>query len=315
MKISGFTFLRNASKLYYPVEESIRSILGIVDEFVVALGKGDPKDGSLALLEKIGSPKIRVIHTEWDLEKYPGGAEYAHQTDLAKAACKGDWLFYLQGDELIHEDDLSLIKNACKAHYFNAKVEGFVFNYLHFWGDYAHYFSDHCWYKKEIRIIRNLPEIHSWKDAQSFRMMPNFKPNDYFRIVNTRRLNCILLDARVFHYGWVRPPELMKNKNDAVRENYSRDFWKDYAQVFDYGRMDYCKQFNGTHPELMNQKIRELNWANSLRYSGPVALNRTKMKHERRKYRMLSWIEENLLFGYVIGGFKNYKIIGKMKKA
>jgi hypothetical protein len=309
MKISGFTFLRNAHKLYYPIEESILSILDLVDEFVVALGKGDENDHSLEILEKINSPKIKIIHTEWNLEKYPNGTEYAHQTDLAKATCTGDWLFYLQGDELIHENDLSVIKSACEKYRDDSRIEGFVLNYLHFWGDYDHYFSNHCWYKKEIRIIRNSPEIHSWRDAQSFRFIPDFAENNYNRTANTRKLNCIALSARVFHYGWVRPPQLMKTKNDAVMKNYSREFWKEFNDSFDYGRMDYCKVFKDTHPAVMLNKTKELNWKNKLRYDGPIAINRSKMKHERPKYRILSWIEENLLGGYVIGGFKNYRLL------
>ena len=309
MKISGFTFLRNAHKLYYPIKESICSILDLVDEFVIALGQGDSDDTSLAIIESINSPKIKIIHTQWDLEKYPGGSEYAHQTDIAKQHCSGDWLLYLQGDEVIHEDDIFEIKNACSKYISDKKVEGFVFNYLHFFGDYDHYFSDHCWYKKEIRIIRNLGEIHSWKDAQSFRYIPDFQNNDYFRKSNTRKLNCIKLNARIFHYGWVRPPELMKAKNDLVMKNYNNKFWEIYTEKFDYGRLDYCKIFADSHPKIMKPIIEKLYWKNDLRFSGPITINRTKMKHEKLKYRMISWVEENLLGGYIIGGFKNYKIL------
>ena len=94
MKISGFTFTRNVSKLYYPICESIQSILPIVDEFVVALGKGDEDDNTRELLESIRSPKIKIIETEWDLKAFPNGTEYAHQTDIAKSHCSGDWLFW-----------------------------------------------------------------------------------------------------------------------------------------------------------------------------------------------------------------------------
>ena len=66
MSISGFTFVKNAQKLYYPVKESILSILPIVDEFVIALGKSDPGDNTLALLRSIDSDKIKIIETEWD---------------------------------------------------------------------------------------------------------------------------------------------------------------------------------------------------------------------------------------------------------
>ena len=100
MKISGFTFLRNTSKLYYPILESIQSALPIVDEFVIALGKGDDDDDSEAKIRSLQSGKIKIIYTEWDTEKYPQGMEHAHQTDIAKETCSGDWLLYLQGDEL-----------------------------------------------------------------------------------------------------------------------------------------------------------------------------------------------------------------------
>lgn len=308
MKISGFTFLRNAHKLYYPVKESILSVLDIVDEFVIALGEGDADDTSLALLQEINSPKIKIIHTKWDLKTYHTGTEYAHQTDIAKEACTGDWLFYLQGDEVIHEDDKAEILVACKQHLSNLKVEGFVFNYLHFWGDYEHYFSDHCWYKREMRIIRNLPDIHSWRDAQSFRMMPDFQGNDYLKSNNTRKLYCISLKARIFHYGWVRPPAVMKSKNDQAHLNYNQ-VWTSYSDNFDYGRLDYCKIFKATHPAIMHERIKQLDWQHLLRTSGPTLINRAKLKHERTKYRIISFIEEKLLGGYVIGGFKNYTLI------
>jgi hypothetical protein len=309
MKISGFTFLRNAHKLYYPIKESILSILDIVDEFVIALGEGDEDDTSMQVILEINSPKIKIVPTKWNLEKYKGGTEYAHQTDIAKENCTGDWLLYLQGDEVIHESDKIEIVNACNKYVDNPKVEGFVFNYLHFFGDYDHYFSDHCWYKNEIRIIRNSPDIHSWRDAQSFRIIPNFDKVDYLIKAGTRKLNCMPLKARIFHYGWVRPPELMKKKNDNVMANYDNTFWKDYNDKFDYGRLDYCKVFTSSHPKVMENTIKELHWKSSLRFNGPTAINRDKMKHERLKYRMLSWIEENLLGGYVIGGFKNYTLL------
>jgi hypothetical protein len=310
MSISGFTFLRNAHKLYYPVSESIRSILPIVDEFVIALAQGDEGDNSLQLIKEINSPKIKIIDSTWDLKKYKGGTIYAQQTDLAKKHCKGDWLFYLQGDEVIHENDTPEILSACTENINNPKIEGFVLNYLHFYGNYERYYSNHNWYKREIRIIRNLPQIHSWRDAQSFRYHINNDFNDdYMASKETRKLNCKLLKARVFHYGWVRPPHIMKTKNDEVQKNYQKIFWDVYADNFDYGRLDYCKKYEQSHPAIMQQRIATHDWEHLLRYTGPIAINRSKVKHEKTKYRILSWIEDNLLGGYVIGGFKNYKLL------
>jgi hypothetical protein len=60
MKVSGFTFVKNAVKYGYPVVESIKSILPIVDEFIVCLG--DSEDNTTELIKGINSPKIKIIH-------------------------------------------------------------------------------------------------------------------------------------------------------------------------------------------------------------------------------------------------------------
>ncbi len=313
MKISGFTFLRDAPGLYYPVLESIKSILPLVDEYVIALGKGQANDTTEAMLLSLKNDKIKIIHTQWDLATYHGGSIYAQQTDWAKNHCTGDWLFYLQADEVIHEDDLLEIKKACTYYLNDEKVEGFVFNYLHFFGSYTHYFSDHCWYRNEIRIIRNLKGIHSWKDAQSFRVIPDFSGNDYFRTNNTRKLKCVKLEARVFHYGWVKPPDKMKTKNEVVMKNYQRAFWHLAQEDFDYGRLDYCKVFKKTHPKVMEKRIAAMDWGKKLRFSGPTTLGRSKMKHERLKYRIINFIEEKLPFSIRLGGFNNFDILEKYR--
>lgn len=307
MKISGFTFLRNTSKLYYPILESIQSALPIVDEFVIALGKGDEDDDTEQKLLKLNSTKIKIIHTEWDLDEFSNGTEYAHQTDIAKAACSGDWLLYVQGDELVHEEDYDEIKTKC-AHYLKDKrVDGFLFKYYHFYGDYDHYFRDHCWYPYEIRIVRNDPEIHSFADAQSFRRIPDFDGKSYRKKEGTSKLNVVKLKANMYHYGWVRPPKLMRKKrmyfaiayrgNDATKLEYEK-----YASGYDYGRMDYCLKFKGTHPKIMDQKRSTLDWQDMLRFSGPNVIGRPEAKHEKRKYRIIIGIERMFFGGKVLGG-------------
>ena len=106
--------IKNATKLYFPIKQSIESILPIVDEFIVALGDCDDGDETLREIESIKSDKIKIINTVWDIKKYPNGTENAHQTDIAKEACTGDWLFYVQADEVVHEKYLPVIKSACE---------------------------------------------------------------------------------------------------------------------------------------------------------------------------------------------------------
>jgi hypothetical protein len=318
MIISGFTMVRNATKLYYPVKQSIQSILPIVDEFVIALGDCDSDDHTLEEILSIHSDKIRIINTTWNLAKYAGGAEYAHQTDIAKEHCKGDWLFYLQSDEVIHENYLPSIQKKCTEFQNRPDVEGFLFNYRHFWGDYQHFIISHAWYNKEIRIIRNNPDIHSWRDAQSFRRIPDFDGTNYFQKENTFKLKVIDSGAFVYHYGWVRPPAMMQKKRVSFEihmqgEEKAAELFEEEPQIFDYGNLDKLKSFNESHPSVMKNFIQQFNWRESLY---PFIKTGIKHKHDRVKYRLLTFLEQNLLGGNHIAGFKNYELIrpGKINR-
>ena len=317
MKISGFTMGKNALKLYYPMRHSVESILPLVDEFVVVLGDSDPDDRTRAEIEAIGSHKIRIIDTVWDIEKYPRGMEHAHQTDIAMKQCTGDWLFYLQSDEVVHEKDHENIRERCEELLDNDSVEGLLFRYRHFWGDYQHVQDGHCWYRKEIRIVRNMPDLHSWESAQSFRKIPDFDGLNYRQQAGTFKLKVAEVDAEIFHYGWVRPPRIMQNKIKAFRTNHrgyasvaAQEAKHHFDRIFDYGNLAGYTAYKGTHPSVMKPWIEKFDWKDQLRFSGPViSTNPSRAKHDRFKYRVISWIEKKLLGGRRLGEFKNYILV------
>jgi len=317
MKISGFSMGKNAHKLYYPMRPAIESILPLVDEFVVALGDSDADDDTRKEIEAIASDKIRIIETVWDIEKYPRGMEHAHQTDIAMKACTGDWLFYLQSDEVVHERDLEKIRKRCEELLDDHEVEGLLFRYLHFWGDYEHVQDGHCWYRKEIRMVRRHPEIHSWESAQSFRRIPGFGGLNYRQQEGTHKLKVADVDAEIFHYGWVRPPRIMQNKIKTFSMNHQgRDKIEKqiaahkYDKIYDYGNVSKLTRYTGTHPAVMKPWIDAFDWKDQLRTSGPArSLNPVKAKHDKRKYRVISWVEKKLLRGGRLGEFKNYILL------
>ena len=302
MKISGFTMVRNAEKLYFPIRESILSILPMVDEYVIALGKGDPDDHTEEIIREINSPKIKVYPRVWSEESFRESRIRAEETNFALSKCTGDWCFYLQADEVIHEDDLPVIKDACKQFRDDERTDGFLFNYHHFWGDYDHHLPYHGWYKNEIRVIRNNRGIQSIKDAQSFRKK------------NGSKLTVRAIDARVFHYGWVRPPELMQNKkkvHDGLHRGTSQaeKEYADRGNHYDYGPLGRLPFFKETHPSVMKDKIKDHHWKDQLNYTRNWIPTRPLNKHEKLKYRTLTWIENNLLGGKEIGGYSNWNII------
>lgn len=314
MKISGFSMVRNGIKLYYPVVEMILSALPLVDEFIIAVGAGDTDDDTRQQVAAIRDPKISIIDTVWDLNKYPRGMENAHQTDIAKNVCQGDWLLYLQADEVIHEAHIPVIRNRCRELLNNTRVEGLLFKYLHFWGDYRHYQKSHGWYPYEIRIIRNDPDIHSWESAQSFRRIPEFDGINYRQQENTHKLQVAQVDAYIFHYGWVRPPHLMQDKRkalDTVHKGLQKvnQIYSSAPGEFDFGPLDRLAVYTGSHPAVMKEMINRLDWQDKLQMQGKPDPRRRPHKHELPKYRWLTWIEHQLLAGKQLGGFTNYHLL------
>jgi hypothetical protein len=314
MKISGFTMVRNAIKLYYPIKPAIESILPICDEFVVALGNCDPDDRTEEEILSIKSDKIKIVKTVWDLEKFPRGTVHAQQTNVAKEHCKGDWLFYVQSDEVVHEKYLPVIQKRCEELLNDDEVEGLLFHYKHFWGDYNHYVLSHAWYPKEIRIVKNRPDIYSWWTAQSFRRIPNFNGVDYRQREGTYKLKVAQVEAYIFHYGFVRPPRLMQKKRKAFNtihwgEQKTEERFRNDVEAYDYGDLSMIEQYKDTHPAVMKDFIRDFDWADQLRFSGGPGPH--MQKHEKLKYRFISFLEQKLFGGRQLFGFKNYILLDR----
>ena len=199
MKVCGFTIIRNAVKYDYPVVESIQSLLPICDAFVVAVGQSD--DNTLQLIKDLASPKITIIETIWDDSLREGGKVLAVETNKAFDAISAeyDWCFYLQSDEVIHENDFEKIKQAMMQYKDDSNVDGLLFNYIHFYASYDYIGVSRVWYRNEIRIIKNNKNIRSYRDAQGFRK-------------NGKKLSVRKIDANIYHYGWVKHPSLQMAK-------------------------------------------------------------------------------------------------------
>lgn len=290
MKVCGFTIVRNAVRLDYPIVEAITSILPLCDEFIVAVGKSE--DNTLELVQQIRSEKIKIIETIWDDHQREGGRALALETDKAMAAILEDvdWCFYIQADEVLHEQYYPLVQEAMAGYQNDKRVEGLLFQYKHFYGSYDYVGNSWSWYRREIRIIRNDKRIFSYRDAQGFRKKPNEK------------LKVKLLDAFIHHYGWVRDPRAMQRKHEAFSHFYHDDRWMNEnltrAQEFDYSQIDSLERFTGTHPQVMLDRIRRLNW------NFDHDLSRNKLTPREKLKRFAS-----KLLGYRIGEYKNYRTL------
>lgn len=287
MKVSGFTFIKNAVKYDFPFIESVSSILPICDEFVIV--HGDSEDDTAKLIESINSAKIKVYNTVWNPELRKGGIILSEQTNIALSKTTGDWCFYIQGDEVVHEKYLDIIQNEMKNHLNDRRVEGLLFKYLHFYGSYNYIATSRQWYRNEVRIIRNNIGVKSYKDAQGFRL-------------NDRKLNVKPIDAYVYHFGWARPPQVMQNKVKYFHSLWHSKDWidknvKDNVE-YDFSTTDTIKKFDETHPKVMQDRIDNQN-------------SNFKIDIKKNKKGFKKTILESIenLTGWRIGEYKNYKII------
>jgi hypothetical protein len=291
MKVTGFTFIRNAIKYDYPVVEAITSILPICDEFVVAVGRSD--DETLALIQAIDPSKIRIIETIWDETQRKGGRVLAMETDKAFQAIgkDTDWCFYVQGDEVVHERDHANIVAAMQLYKDNSEVDGLLFNFRSFYGSYDYVADSYDWVRREVRVLKNNKAFYSYGDALGFRKN------------NNEKLRAKPIDATIYHYGWVRPPKTMQAKMVNFQKLWHNDQWieekiKVKESEFDYGTIQWLSKYKGDHPSVMKARMEKVNWT----FDFDVTKRKTKLK-----YRIKRIIEK--LTGVVIGEFRNYKIV------
>ena len=292
MKVCGFTIVRNAVKLDYPVVEAITSILPVCDEMIVAVGRSE--DSTLDLIRQIKSDKIKIIETVWDDSQREGGRTLALETDKALAAISPDvdWCFYIQADEVLPEQFHVTVREAMRVNLLDTSIDGLLFEYKHFYGSYDYVGSSWSWYRREIRIIRNDKNIFSYRDAQGFRKKSN------------KKLGVKLIQATIFHYGWVRDPRAMQRKQMAFSHFYHDDQWIENNLIksdeFDYSAIDSLEKFHGEHPQVMLERISRANW----KFDHDLSKNRLTLREQLKRIA-------STIFGHRVGEYRNYRIVNK----
>lgn len=289
MKVCGFTFIRNAVRLDYPIVEAITSVLPLCDEFVVMVGDSD--DGTRSLIESIGSPKLRIYDSVWDDSLRSGGRVLAVETNKALEKISKDttWAFYIQGDEALHERFHPEVRQAMERWKDDRRVEGLLFNYVHFYGSYDFIADSAKWYRREVRIIRYDPETYSFRDAQGFQK-------------KGRPLRVKPSGASIYHYGWVKPPEKQMEKQRQFHRLWHSDekvkAMTGDALQFDYSGIDSLARFNDTHPAVMQKRISAKNWQ--------FDFDPTRKKLSL-KSRFKMFVEKHT--GWRIGEYRNYRVL------
>ncbi len=290
MRVSGFTFVRDAVRLRYPVVPAVRSVLPLVDELVVNVGVSS--DGTLELVRGIDDPRLVVLESRWDESQLERGRVLAQQTDIALGRCTGDVCLYVQADEALHEDDHPAVRAALARLHGDARLDGLLFDYVHFYGSFHTVGASRRWYRREVRAVRNRAGIRSWRDAQGFRKGEGEA---------ARKLKVAPSGARMFHYGWVRPPHEQAVKLAEFERLYHGDAARErrLSRGFRYDPGEKVRAFEGTHPAPMREWVAREDWAFEPR---PQRLRRGHLRED-----LLDLVEAAT--GVRIGEYKNYELV------
>ena len=269
MKVSAFTFIKNGQILGYPFLQSIQSILPIVDEFVINVGNSE--DDTLRLIRSINDKKIRVIESNWNETMQSRGYVYGQQKMIAQFNCTGDWAFYIEGDEVYHEDDLEKIRKSMEMHLNDKKVEALVFDFNHFYGNANSVLNSPGWYRSEARIIKNSVRSYA-PDGLFWLVLESNKKGRYPRAKHT--------GVCCYHYGWARSEEQMNLKSSKVQK-----YWGGEPAKIDYTQMDQSilQEFQGSHPKVIEEWLpKDL----GLYQTNPEYILTQKQKNHQLKMRL-----------------------------
>ena len=286
VKVSGFTIVRNAIKLDFPIEASIRSILPVCDEVVVNVGRSE--DETLEIVRSIADPRIRILEGDWDMTRR--NTVLGLETLRAMRACANPWGLSVQADEVLHERGAAELAAAIQQHDGDPRVEGLLVQYLHFYGGFETVATHRRWYRREVRAVRLDPalDIRPYQGAQGFRVGPEH-----------RKIRARLTDAEMFHYGWARPAHALREKRELGKTMYP---WRDADATLPLlAWVPGIRSFSGTHPAVARGWIEE-------RKADPervIAPRRFRWRFLR--YYLSSAIER--LTGVRVFEFRNYKIV------
>src|SRR5439155_26752454 len=149
--------------------------------------------------------------------------------------------------------------------------------YHHSYGDFDTLATDRNWYRREVRVVRLGREIRSYQDAQGFRVGPE-----------ERRVRARATGAPMFHYGWARPSQSMRQKFVASQEVFPErvDQLEAHAELEALYWTPLLRRFTGSHPRAAEAWIAARRAA-----AGGPAVGPRRLKVAHLRLYLSDWFE------------------------
>jgi len=250
MKLAGTTFVRNAIQFDYNIIETITCLLECCDRvFVVDAGSDD---GTTELIEAIDNPNLVLIKRtkeEWDAQQGTGQTKLCYFTDIAIEAAMSEgfeYHIYIQADEILHESSYPEIRKAIAT-----GAEAFLTTRVNLWQDAYHQLNVPQERKpcstEIIRLAKTIYRSHG--DAESLAV-------PYAESYHLKGIE-------IWHYGFIRKKEVMKDKIINMQCNVfeMQDYDKKLndCDVFDstlWFNDDDLELINKPHPKIMKEWVK-----------------------------------------------------------
>ena len=254
--LSICTVCSNPLSMDFPLKECLESAAGIADE-IILINADDiyPCDTVgevnfvISSLSQDIKNKMKVYYLPWrdSFRKNMSSIEMS----VAMSQCTGDYLIWLDADEVLHEKNYEDINKLI-----NIGHDAYSFRTIHFYKDYNHYKtpSGH-WYNHRPKLVRNNLGIssayQSWIENGEIKreFTADLVTWDYKPVHAFSKLTKI----PIYHYGYVRDTDKMTKKQNAIEKRHHPDY--KYVDKIKWD-MKGIKEFKGTHPKPMLERIK-----------------------------------------------------------
>lgn len=258
--LAGFSYIYNGIDFDIPFIESIKSVIHIVDEFV--LTECYSKDGTwekcLKLQEEYPN-KIKLLRRPW-VEHF---SEISLLANWTATHIDEDiqYCMQLQSDEVIHEKDLDILRRLPELMNLNNKTAA-RWRYNHFLGNPSTTFP-FC-YSELVRVIKRGLGWQIIGDGVQYAKDGSLLPPE--EVLET--------NIQVFHYGKMKDPKkgfkkevdfqnLFKDvgfpdpKMKEMKEKLGEEYC-DYVYLFESNIVDNkIQKFEDSHPLVMHEYLKK----------------------------------------------------------
>ena len=190
--ISGYTTTRNCIEQQYPFEACIKSMLAFTDEVVVV--DGGSTDGTFEFLQEWAQTnenlKVYSVPRDWTHPRHAvfDGAQKAE----ARLRCTSEFLWQMDSDEIVHEQDYKKIIGLCRN--FPGQADLVSLPVIEYWGSAEKVRCDINPWKWRLsrnkeHITHGIPvELRCYDDTGSLYSKPGTDGCDYVDVNTGERI-------------------------------------------------------------------------------------------------------------------------------